>query len=143
MFSLSEFEADPSGVKAFVTLDIEASSGSFSGASACVLAEQDLVAFLDSLETLANGHQGDAVLVGGWGVEEDVRVQLFLADRRGHLRVRVMLREVPNLEQSSRLEVFFEMEPAPLLRFTKDLRRVLAERRAASVRMYVLDGPIT
>ena len=76
-------------------------------------------------------------------MEEDVRIQLFLADRRGHLGVRVMLSEVPNLEQSSRLEVFFETESAPLLRFTKELRRVLAERRATSVRMHVLDGPIT
>jgi len=43
LFKLSsEFEVDPSGAKTFVRLDVEAESGHFSGASHCVLREQDL-----------------------------------------------------------------------------------------------------
>jgi hypothetical protein len=141
-FLLSDFEVDPSAVKTFVRLDVEAQTGSFSGASNCVLREQDLIAFLDGLTHLANAWQNDVELVGGWGKDEYVRIQLRPVGRRGHFQVRVVLSDYSrNLGHADRIEASFETEPASLLRFSDDLRCVLGERREASVKLYVIAGP--
>jgi hypothetical protein len=140
-FSLSEYEPAPSGGSRYVTLDISAQSGAFRGASACVLAEQDLKTFLDGWEQLATGQRSDAGLVGGWGADEDVRIELFASNRRGHIGIRALIAEVPNSEQRDRLEVQFQTEPAPLLRFVEDIRRALAARVVTTVALYVVGGP--
>jgi hypothetical protein len=141
LFKLSEFEVDPSGVKTFVRLDVEAEAGHFSGASHCVLRGQDLVAFLDRLTLLAAALPNDAELVGGWGKDEHVRVQLSSVGRAGHFKIRVLLSDFRSDELGDRLEASFETEPASLLRFSEDLRRALDERREASANLYVLGGP--
>jgi hypothetical protein len=141
LFKLSEFEVDPSGAKTFVRLDVEAESGHFSGASHCVLREQDLVAFLDRLKLLAAALPNHAELVGGWGKDEHIRVQLSSVGRAGHFKIRVMLSGFRGDELRDRLEASFETEPASLLRFTEEIRRALGERREASASLYVLGGP--
>ena len=143
VFSLSEFESDPSGAKTYVTLDVEARSGSFSGVSACVLAEPDLAEFLEQLEALARSATGEALLVGGWGSTENVRIRAFPADRQGHLRIQAVLAEVPDHEARSQLEAFFETEPQPVLRLVSALRLAISERKAGEFRLFVRGGPAT
>jgi hypothetical protein len=141
VLSLSEFELDPSGDKAYAMLGVKASSGSFSGTSACFLADHDFAAFLDNVDSLAAGHSAEAMLVGGWGSTEDVRIHFYLANRSGHIRIRVVLAEVPDHKERSQLEVFFETEPQPLLHLSAMLRQAFAERKPGQFRVYVLNGP--
>ena len=141
VLSISEFDSDPSGSTTWVTLDVEASSGFFSGASACILVERDLIAFLDAVDSVAETAKGEALLRGGWGSTEDVRLRVFPSDRRGHLAIHAILGEVPDHERRSRLEVFFETEPQPLLRVTAALRLGTAEREPGEFRVFVDGGP--
>jgi hypothetical protein len=139
-FSFSEFEVDPPGVETFVRLSVEARSGLFSGESTCVVRERDLMAFLDRVQLLATASANDALLVGGWGKDEHVRVEMSPAGRTGHLSVRVMLSDSPDLGHMDRLDAFFRTEPAALRRFGDALRGALAERREANVNLYVVGG---
>ena len=140
VFELSEFDSDPSGSTTYVTLDIRAKVGGFAGASACVLAERDLVDFLNNLESLAKGAGGEAVLRGGWGSSEDIRVHAFPADERGHIRIRATLAEVPNHEYRCQLDSFFETEPQPTLRLVASLRSAIRARRTGEFPMFVKGG---
>ena len=141
-FSLSEFEVDPSGVEMFIRLGVEAQSGSFSGASTCVVRERDLVAFLDGVRRLAAASPGDAQLVGGWGKGgTGFALSCFSAGRAGHLEGRVVLNDPSDLAHTDRLDAFFRTEPASLRRFGEDLQDALAARRDTSVSLYVVGGP--
>ena len=140
VFELSEFETDPPGSTTFVTLDVLGETGGFIGASACVLAEHDVVDFLNRLEKLANGVGGEAVLRGGSGSSEDVRIHAFPADSLGHIRIHAILAEVPNHEYRCRLELFFETEPQPALRFVASLRSAIKTRKTGEFAMFVKGG---
>ena len=139
-FSLSDYDESPDRAAKYVTLDVDAESAPFRGSSSCILAEHDLGAFLDGLELVAAGQQRNAKLVGGWGTREDVRMELFPPDSQGHIRIRVLLAEVPASEWPVSLEANFETEPAPLLRFAQEVRRALGTRLQTTVRLYVSGG---
>ena len=140
-FSLSDYDAAPSGTATYVTVGIEAESGHFHGASACVLRETDLAAFLESCASLARGEPSHVALAGGWGTNEDVRIELFPKNARGHVGIRAVLGEVPNRERRDRLEAHFETEPASLLRFSEEVRRAVLAHIVTTIALYVVGGP--
>jgi hypothetical protein len=141
VFSLSDYDATPSGTRTYITLDIDAESGDFRGCSACILTERDLEAFLSGLDALARGQRRDVNLVGGLGTNEDVRIELFPSNSRGHIGIRVLLAEVPREERPNRLEAHFATEPAPLLRFVEEMRRALTACLETTIGLYVMGGP--
>lgn len=141
VLSLSEFDSEPSGATTFVTVEVEASSGSFSGSSACILAERDLIAFLNAADSVAETAKGEAVLRAGWGSTEDVRLRVFPSDPHGHLAIEAVLGEVPDHDGRSCLEVFFKTEPQSLLRVMAALRLAIAEHQPGEFRVFVDGGP--
>ena len=68
------FEGDSSG-EVFVSLTVSVASTPFSGTGDCVLLGRDLDRFLDQFEPLARTSKGEALLVGGWGDSELVRLR--------------------------------------------------------------------
>lgn len=135
--TLTEFDPDPSGSELYVSLDVEAKAGAFSGASFCIVARRDFAHFLDRLETLATTGVGEALLVGGWVSTEDVRFRAFSVGSRGLLGLQVVLGEVPEHEHRSQFEAFFESEPQPILRLVSSLRAALAERKTDGFSVFV------
>ena len=105
-----------------------------------MLAEPDLGAFVGQLESLAQAAGDEALLVGGWGSTEDVRIRAFPADHQGHLRIHVVLGEASHREHGSQLETYFETEPQPALRFASALRRAVAERQTGEFKLFVKGG---
>ena len=146
-FSLSDYDDAPDRAATWVTLDVDAESAPFRGSSACFLADHHLRAFLDDLELVANGQRPNAKLMGGpgWGeAEEHVRMELFPSDNQGHIRIRVVLAQVPpTYKWPARLEAHFETEPAPLLRFAQEVRRALGTRLLTTIFLYVLEGRLS
>lgn len=106
-----------------------------------MFAEASLNGFLEQCHGLSTEQLCDAALVGGWGTTENVRIELFPANSRGYLAIRVLLTEAPTSKRPDRLEAYFETEPASLLRFIGEIRGALATRSLATIALYVAQGP--
>lgn len=140
--NLAEFERDPSGQEVFVSLEVQANAGSFSGRSKCVVLQRDLASFLDDLEASVTSLEGEARLVGGWGESEYVQLRFTPSDSLGHIAIRVDLSD-HDPEADLRFGGTFISEPQALERSCQQIRRALRSQQIGQIELYVSRRSVT
>jgi hypothetical protein len=118
-------------------MTVDAAADDFRGRSTCIVTGRDLGSFLADLRTLSSTSKGQALLRGGWGEAEYVRLALEPHGSRGHVGVRVVLR---GREPGSdlRFEGGFVAEPEPLRRFCEQILDAVGSERPGNYELPVV-----
>jgi len=136
-FSFTEFERDPSGRDLYAYLTVRAIAGEFRGQCKCVVVARDFEFFLSELDVLAATSQGQAQLKAGWGHSESMQLTFAPHGSRGHIAVRVFLRDLYDPVSDLRFEGSFVTEPQPVARFAANIRDALRAEQRGDVELYV------